>query len=381
MTVAVRKVKAARALAVLATLVCAAPALGQSTAASAVSLYLDDDATRVITSVTRGSFRVWEGGDLSASYLVDVISSASVDVVSQATPGFEENRHGITAALSQAVGDHLLRANYGFSVELGTGPRAQRPAERVADYVGHGLGVGADFSFFQQNTTLSADYSLELGQVGRADDTIFEEALTTHAADVRLSQVLSKSLVGTLGWTLTVQRGYTAKPYRFARVGEVTDGVCRACPPERHPRTRLRNAVFLVGRQHLFAETALELRYRFYFDDWAVLAHTAEAQLHLGWTPAFGLRLRYRLHHQGGASFWEDVYSEPRRYVTADRELSPLTGHLAGLLVFGRFERVGGIAAIEPYAKVDLFRYDYHDFHLLNARQGLVGEVGLEIEF
>lgn len=362
-------------------MVLSAPAAAQSNAASAISLYVDDDETRVITSVTRGSVRAWEGGDLSASYLIDVISSASVDVVSQATPSFEEHRHGVTAGVTQALGDHSLRANYGFSIEIGQGPRHQRPAERVADYVGHGVGIGGDLSLFERNTTLSADYSLELGSVGRSDDTVFERALTTHTVDVRVSQVLTRRLIGTLGWTFTLQDGYTAKPYRFARVGQSQAGGCVSCPPETHPDRRVRNAVFVTGKHHLFAESALELRYRFYFDDWSVLAHTAEVQLHLGWTRAFGMRLRYRLHHQSGASFWEDDYDEPKRYMTADRELSPLTGHLTGLLLFGRFEEVGGLESIELYAKVDLFRYDYHDFRLLSTRLGLVSELGVEVAF
>ncbi len=360
----------------------AAPApSSQHQGASTVSLYVDDDHTQVITSVTRARVAPWVGGSLTASYLVDVISSASVDVISQATPRFEENRHSVNVGASQLVGLHTVRASYGYSVEIGTGEQAAYRTSRVSDYSGHGVGLGADVVLGQRNTTISADYALELGRVGRADDANFGESLTTHMVDLRLSQVLSKRLVGLLGWTLTAQQGYTAKPYRFARVQEVLPGVCRLCPPETHPRSRLRNAVFVGGRQHLFAESALDMRYRFYFDDWGLTAHTAELRLLLGWTPAFGLRLRYRLHMQGAASFWEDIYQQPRRYMTADRELSPLNGHLVGVLAFWKLARWGPLAAVEIYAKTDAFRYDYHDYQRLPARMGLVVESGLEVTF
>lgn len=359
----------------------AAVAVGQHQGASTLSLYVDDDHTQVVTSVTRAKAEPWTGGTLTASYLIDVISSASVDVVSQATPRFEENRHALNAGVSQAIGLHTLRASYGYSIEIGTGERPGHKGARIADYQGHGLGAGADLVFFDRNTTVSADYAIELGQVGWANDANFKEALTTHVVDLRVAQVLSRRLLGELGWTFTGQGGYTAKPYRFARVQEVLPGVCRVCPPETHPRTRLRNAVFGGLRRHLFAESALSLRYRFYFDDWGLTAHTVEGRLHLGWSKAFGIRLRYRLHLQGAANFWQDVYSQPRRYMTADRELSPLSGNLLGLLIFRRFGRFGPASAVELYGKVDGFRYDYDDYRRLTSRSGLVVETGLEVSF
>ncbi len=356
-------------------------------AATTANVYLDDDATTVITSVTRATVSPWEGGSVSAGYLIDIISSASVDVISQATESFREHRHALTSSMSQELGEHVVRASYGYSVEMGRGKLPVGTTDRIPDYQGHGAGVGGDLSLFERNTTLTLDYALELGEVGRAGDRTFLRGLTTQVADVHVSQVLSKRLLGALGWTLTIQDGYTAKPYRFARVGtlllpEEPGSTCELCPPETHPERRYRNAALLGAKLHLFAESALEGTYRLYFDDWGLLAHTAEAQLHLGWTEAWGLRLRYRLHHQGGATFWEDVYEEPRRYMTADRELSPLTGHLLGVHAHTRTSELawGAFDVLGAYAKVDLFRYRYHDFQALPQRDGLVVEAGLEVE-
>jgi thiol-disulfide isomerase/thioredoxin len=350
--------------------------------ATSLSAYLDDDATEVITSVTRVSASPWSGGRVDAGYLVDAISSASVDVVSGATEAFVEQRHAATAAVSQRLGDQTVRLNYGFSIEVGrqSGELVGPEDALVSDYLGHGFGVGADFELFERNTTLSLDYAAELGTIGRSGDANFARSLTTHAADVRLSQVLSRSLVAEAGWSFAAQLGYTAKPYRFARVGQVVAGVCRGCPPETHPEERYRNALFVGAKLHLFAESAVELRYRLYVDTWALLGHTVEALLHLGWSRHFGVRVRYRVHHQGAASFYQDVYAAPARYMTGDRELGPLTSQLAGVLLFARLERVIGLDAIEITGKVDLFRFDYHDFSLLTERMGLVAELGLAVE-
>lgn len=350
--------------------------------ASNLSLYTDDDATDVVTSVTRVSADPWEGGTVEASYLIDIISSASVDLVSSATPRFDENRHALGAAVTHVLDGMSFNANYGYS--------------RENDYDGHGFGAGAVFELAERNATLGVSYALELSQVGRADDPNFGESLVTHAIDVNGTQILTPWLVASGGYALGLQNGYLAKPYRYARLGR--NGIVNmegiqgaldvgqlftdaAAVPEVHPDSRIRNAIYAGLKAHLLKETAVELRYRFYFDTWSLTGHTAEVLGHLGWNENFGARLRYRFYGQGAASFYEYTYDTPKRYMTRDRELSPLTSHLVGLKVFARVKDLGFLSALQVSAKVDLFQYDYADFPALPTRQGFVLETGVEAVF
>ncbi|MEQ9495640.1 MAG: DUF3570 domain-containing protein [Deltaproteobacteria bacterium] len=350
--------------------------------ASNLSLYTDDDATDVVTSVTRISADPWEGGTVEASYLIDIISSASVDLVSSATGRFDENRHALGGAVTHALDGKSFNLNYGYSQEN--------------DYVGHGIGAGANFELAERNATLGVSYALELSQIGRADDPTFEEGLTTHAIDVNGSQILTPWLVVNGGYALALQNGYLAKPYRYARLGN--NGIVtqpgasgslqterlftpESGVPETHPDFRMRNALYAGIKAHIVRETAAELRYRFYVDNWALSGHTIEALGHLGWNKNFGARFRYRFYAQGAASFYQFDYATPQRYMTRDRELSPLTSHLVGLKLFARVEDLGFLSALGITAKADLFRYDYSDFPLLPTRQGFVLETGVEAVF
>src|ERR1700753_2719103 len=119
--------------------------------------------------------------------------------------------------------------------------------------------------------------------------------------------------------------------------GECTTGVMPdtalspLCAPEADPKQRLRHAVALELRQALSDNTSFGLAYRFYTDDWGIVAHTARAELdvHLDADSIFGVR--YRFYTQGAADFYRAQYLEPAPYVTRDKELSPLSSHRGAL--------------------------------------------------
>jgi len=77
---------------------------------------------------------------------------------------------------------------------------------------------------------------------------------------------------------------------------------------------------------------ALHLSYRFYLDDWGLLAHTAEAQLFQRLTPWLYLRGTYRVYQQNGVSFYRvgQPQSVPQ---TADSDLAPFIAQTFGGLI------------------------------------------------
>lgn len=342
------------------------PTSAENRLASTISLYSDDDGTDVITSLTRASADPWKGGTVEAGYLIDMITSASIDLISNATPIYEENRQALTAGVRHDFGGAVASLNYGYSHE--------------PDYDGHGIGGGLDLELAQKNATLGVSYALELSDIGRRDDPNYLRELTTHAIDLKGSQILTPWLVASFGYTLQLQDGFTASPYRNARVFIPVTGAERGVA-ERHPDARTRHAIFGGLKAHLFDETAVEARYRLYADSWSVVGHTTEVVGHLGWSENWGARLRYRFYWQGQASFWQFQYDREYEFMTRDRELSPLSSHLTGLKLFGRVEDVLGLASIQLTAKFDGFYYVYRDFPILPNRLGFVSEAGLEVVF
>ncbi|MCA9552707.1 MAG: DUF3570 domain-containing protein [Myxococcales bacterium] len=349
----------------------ARPVGAENRVASNLSLYSDDDHTDVITSVTRVSGDPWSGGTLEASYLIDIISSASIDVVSSATDRFDEKRQAIGVGGRHDFGGKTLSLNYGYSHE--------------PDYDGHGVGASFDMELAERNATLGLSYALEISKIGRSADPTFSRDLLTHAIDVKGSQILTPWLLADFGYSLGIQDGYTAKPYRYARIGAVVpgdDGLTGvSAVPEQHPDFRMRHALYGGLKAHLGAEHAVESRYRLYLDSWGLNGHTVELLGHLGWTRSFGARLRYRFYWQNAANFWQFQYDEPREFMTRDRELSPLSAHMVGLKVFGRIEDFWVFEALQLTAKFDGFRYSYRDFPLLPHRMGFVMESGVEVVF
>ncbi len=367
----VRSVRLACAVLACAAFV-SAPAGAENRVATNLSLYSDDDSTDVITSVTRVSGDPWEGGTLEASYLIDIISSASIDVVSSATERFDENRQALGLGARQDFGGTVASLNYGYSHE--------------PDYEGHGVGIGLDMELAERNATFGVSYAIEISKIGRSADPTFSEDLLTHVVDLSGSQILTPWLVTDFGYSMAVQDGYTAKPYRYARAtallpGDTSGLTGQIVVPERHPDLRLRNAFFGGLKAHIAAETAAELRYRLYLDTWGLNGHTIEALGHFGFNRNFGARLRYRFYWQNAATFWQDLYEVPQKYMSRDRELSPLSAHLLGLKLFARAEDFLGLSSVQFTVKGDIFRYDYRDFALLPQRLGFVVESGLEVVF
>src|SRR5271154_2536076 len=79
-------------------------------------VYTDSDHTTVVSPLAAISRDAWKGGTLSASYVADVVSSASVDVITNATHQMNDFRSEITAGVAQKVRLTTLSADYVYSV-------------------------------------------------------------------------------------------------------------------------------------------------------------------------------------------------------------------------------------------------------------------------
>ncbi len=349
-------------------------------------VYTDTDNVLVVSPQVAARRALDDGGgEASARAVVDVISAASVDVVSQATPGFTEVRREADLAASHRIGALLPGLSYRFSDE--------------PDYRSHGFGASLSRDFADHDTTIALGYDLSLDTVGRSGTPFaaWSRDLSTHTAELSWTQVLGPLTVGRLAYSLVVQDGYMEKPYRYVPLfdagalaaleadGMTLDGDNFSSyrlperPPEEVPDWRVRHAIALRGLRYLPDLGALQGDYRLYLDSWGMQAHTVDATLRLP-VGRFRIDLEDRLHWQSPVDFWRRAYTvdgpgEVPRWRTVDRDLG---GYLQDtVMVRGQMD----VAPLEIYAMTGAMVTRFSDYLFLDWRLALIAETGLRWRF
>jgi Protein of unknown function (DUF3570) len=331
--------------------------------ASKIQVYTDTDHTSVVSPVVSAQADVAAGTNVSLGYLADVVTSASIDIVTQASPTtIHDTRHQFSSGVSQVKGPWTFALHYLFSSEN--------------DYLSHNLSASVDRTMFDKNTTFTAGYALSLNTVGRSGDMNFGEALTVQSLSVAWTQVVSKRFITQLTYELGDAQGYQASPYRFVPVRSSFDTLPQFWVPETDPDARYRHAFVIAANHAVFKDSAVQADYRLYHDTWGITSHTIGLRYYVNFNDKVELRLRNRFYSQNGATFYQDNYDATQMYMTIDRELSPLWSEtVGGKLMVELTNR------IEGEAKVDVFYYHYNDFPYLLQRTGANLGVGLTLTY
>ncbi|HVH97911.1 MAG TPA: DUF3570 domain-containing protein [Enhygromyxa sp.] len=273
---------------------------------------------------------------LEAEYLLDVISSASIASGALLLGGdqvFTEMRHEATFRGTTKIKDWGASAFYRYSTET--------------DYTSNIFGFGVSRELRQRTINLSLSYSANLSRVFRITNNIGARSpwnsvgdtnqLQVHYLALGYSHVLLPTLVAGLTLEGTYSEGPQDNPYRRARNGS----------PELHPWVRKRLAPSGWLRYALpKARMVLEPHYRFYADDWGLLAHAIDARVHFRPHRDLHLRLRYRFYTQNEAVFWRDdgVWETGYPYRSDDPKMDDFRSHTAGLQVVWHLD---GLAKFE----------------------------------
>ncbi len=330
---------------------------GQGSVNARASVYADDDDTTVWTALVDGEVALPGEARLGAHALVDVISAASVDVVSAATERFDETRIELGG-----------RAGMFVTPEVELGLAFSHSQEN--DWESFSPSGNLTAELFKRNTTLRAGYGFTHNRVGRAQDITFEEQLAAHTAEAAITQVIDRRSLLSLAYTFQASVGFQSSPYRF-----VTALGGAFSTPERHPDQRFRHAGILTGLRYLADGVGLEASYRFYGDDWGVLSHTTQAGLRFNFADFVDLRIRGRFYYQVAADFWREQYDEQLAYMSLDRELSTFWDAGGGLKLGFRGDNW------RADAKIDGLYYRFIDFSRLAGRVAMVADVGAGVKW
>lgn len=218
------------------------------------------------------------------------------------------------------------------------------------DYTSLGANAALSRDFDKRNRTVSLALSIN-------EDTIspeggrpvpFAEMAPPRTAQPRLdgdggktvldgilgvSQVIDRSTIVQLNYSLSRADGYQTDPYKVVSVVDPATGLPVAQLYEHRPDARTKHILFGLLKRHLGRDVA-DLSYRFLTDDWGVTSHTADLKYRLEMHPGNYLQPHVRWYRQEAADHFApwllDGAALPG-FATADYRLGPMTAWTVGL--------------------------------------------------
>lgn len=354
------------------------------------SAYTDTNSVNILSpELTASISSPTSGWNVAGNFLVDLVSAASPDIVSYASPAFKEVRY--VAGLGGGFKAGLF--NFGLNANYSTEP----------DYQSRTGGANISVDLNDKLFTPSIAYSHSNDIISRQSSPIdaWSRSFYVHNFEVGVTMVLSPTTVLQLGGSFTTERGDQSKQYRFvpmfdsktaAKVvpGEPVDTVNRFRQPfrpvEQLPTERDRYAVSARFLQRIKNAT-LRIEERLYRDSWSQMATTTDARYMMDLGKSFRIWPHLRLHVQTGTNFHRLAY-ETRvtgtgqiilpTYRTGDRELAPMaTGTLGG----GTRIELSDSPSLALVGSVDMMFSYFFDSLYVKTRTAFYGTLGVEAEF
>jgi hypothetical protein len=364
-------------------------------AAFDMSGYTDTNSVNVATpSVNASISSPTAGWNVGGSFLFDVVTAASPDIVSEASPAFRDRRYAGILTGGYKPGKYGVQATADVSIE------------NDYDSFGGGLAFTADLRDKLLTPRVAYNYSHDI--IGRTGTpfSVFHHDLDTHEVEVGITAVLNATTLLSVNGTGQFERGDQSKPYRYipmftpdvaprVPVGATIDLVNQyrlpMRPLEQLPTLRDRFAVGLrLAKRFTSLNSTLRLDQRLYYDDWGIAATTTDAR----YVQDIGKRFRFwphlRANLQTSAGFYRLAYAAFKDsqgnvtvplYRSDDRELGPLVTITAG----------GGLrfALTAPDSKTqigvnlagDLMYTRFFAALFVTTRTAVYGTAGMDFEF
>jgi hypothetical protein len=257
---------------------------------------------------------------LKAGERVDLVSSASVDVVTQASR-YKETRNEYTLGTSYLHNDTLMGIDYTNS--------------RESDYISDTFSVGLAHDLLEKNMTLNLRVSRSWDQVGKNHDPAFgwkDFNRTIYSAGI--TQTLTPWWLIQFNYEATADEGFINNPYRsvLTTVG--------GTPPENYPGARTGHAWAIrtgygffphsVEENAVWQRSSVQLTYRYYQDTFDVRSHTGKILFQRYFRDNWLFGISYQYQWQGEASFYGDRLPPDQVFKARDKELSRFTDHWFG---------------------------------------------------
>lgn len=288
---------------------------------------------------------------VNLKYYVDNITSASIDVVTNASE-YEEFRAETSVGVDYLYEDTLLNIGYTRSDE--------------SDYNARTYNFGIAQEVFGGLTTVSMGYAHGDDTVGKSTDSLFEKEIARDQYTLGVSQVLTKHFILSGTYEAISDQGFLNNPYRRVRIdGGNPLTINSGTVLEVYPETRRSHAFSLTGKHYLTSEGSVTGRYRYFWDTWGIIAHNIElgySQYLGGQSWIFDTHIRY--YTQSKAEFYEDSFATAQLYMARDKELSTFTDYGIGASITYKFLEEGWyyIDTGSAYLSLEYLQFNYDDF-------------------
>lgn len=344
--------------------------------------YYWETSTRVVAPEVGVRLVSPDGVEVTADYLVDAITSASIAAGVIEDIRFTEVRNQGTISIGREfdLGEAQLR--------IGSSGRISHEP----DYLATSLGLSGILSLNQRSTVVTGSIGYihdDVGAVLRGANAAASDpsgrmlsnrgrigVLEGVNASLSLQQIFLPNLWVSATYDFVHTHGFLANAYRSVMV----QGVLRS---EAHPGARSRHA--LSGRLALFIEpsrTAIHALFRAYFDDWDLGAVNPEMRIYQEVGESVTLRARYRFYAQTRSFFWRppDLFTSDDPFVTADPKMAEFASHLLGFRALVQLGFLVG-TPLEFLAR-GFFDVSF-DFLWQGSRFGdaVIAQSGLEVPF
>jgi len=268
--------------------------------------------------------KIGEDFSVDYSYLVDKVSGASIDVLSNASVIKDErkqNSFDVTFVHDKTT----YTLGYSHSQER--------------DYISNTPHISLSQDMFGDLTTVTLGFSRSRDEVGeniggdRTPNVVWLGHAESRSYDLGVSQILTRNLIAGLTLEVITDDGYLANPYRQIRYVDPTAGKGYTQAAQVYPDTRTSTAVEGRLKYYLPYRASATVVYRYFRDTWAIVGNTLEFDYTQPFRNRWILEGRFRYYKQNAASFYSDLfpYVDSQNYEARDKDLAASENFTVGL--------------------------------------------------
>tara|TARA_R110002167_G_C12698170_1_gene653116 strand:- start:1184 stop:2491 length:1308 start_codon:yes stop_codon:yes gene_type:complete len=208
-------------------------------------------------------------------------------------------------------------------------------------------GNGLDNDFFTMNTiTGNQNYTPIFNEFS-------DKERNSYSVGLGFSQILTKNIQGSLSLDVIQQEGLLSTPFQRVYFADIEnsfiDNFHLAEAIEQLPDSRFKIAI--GGRLNWYLNEKISLRtfYRYYFDDWGIISHTASLEVPIKLSSKFTIYPSYRFYNQTKADYFRpyETALSTETYYTSDYDLSQYNANQFGL----------GVSYTDIFTKTRLWNY------------------------
>src|SRR5687768_10245212 len=159
---------------------------------------------------------------VSANYYLDMVTSASIDVQVSGASEYKEERD------QYSLGFDYLRGKTTYSLSYTNSEENDYEAQTASFNISQDL--------FGDLTTVNMGFAKGTDVVRNSTDELFEEDVDRWSYRVGVSQILTKTIIATLGLEVITDEGYLNNPYRSFRYVDPSNNQRFALEQEIYPR-------------------------------------------------------------------------------------------------------------------------------------------------